>query len=150
MPKQPTQAQRAEFSRLRAFVQTLFETVWTGRGLSTDNHPSVVADRMWVRSPTSALRGIRQAATDMVEATQDFEGASLGELESRLAAAGAPSLACMRDRRVQQVFKLLQQGEIRTDDEARLLQTVLSDTADRILDSSSTSVATAMLADYER
>jgi len=91
MAKQPTQAQTAEFLRLRAFFQTVFEVLWSGIDMPLDHHPGVVADRLWAASPANALKGARAAASDMVEATQDFEGDALAALEARLAAAGAAS-----------------------------------------------------------
>ena len=151
MPKRARQAQEAEYSRLRTFVQVVLEESLSGvEGLPKDAYPSVVADRLWASSPALALKGLRMAASDMVEATQDLNGASLEALEARLLAAGAPSLASFRSQRVGQIFEILGRGKLETDDEARLLQAVLSDTAERILDAGSQQLASELLDGYER
>ena len=137
MKKPPTTTQRLEFEKLRAFVSVGFQD-----GLA-------VADRMWSESPSAALKGIRQAAADVVEMFQDVQGDDLVALEQRFAAAGAPSLAAMRSRRVADIFRVLNRAEIRTDDEWRLVNAVVSDTADRILDEPSRAIAHRLLADYE-
>ncbi len=151
MGKQPTQAQRAEYARLRVFIQTAFESGVFGdvTDLPADAHPAAVLDRLWARSPAKALKGLRAAASDVVDATQDWDDVLLGVLEARLAAAGAPSLAAMRDRRVRQIFEVLRRGGIKTEEEARLLLAVVGDTADRVLDAPATELANALLGQYE-
>ena len=104
---------------------------------------------MWSESPSVALKGLRQAAADVVEMFQDIHGDDLAALEQRFAAAGAPSLAAMRSRRVADIFRILNRPEIRTDDEWRLLNAVVSDSADRILDEPGRALGQRMLGDYE-
>ena len=111
--------------------------------------PAAVADRMWSTSPSTALKGLRQAAADVVEMYQDIKGDELAALERRFAAAGAPSLAAMRSRRVVDIFRILERAEIRSDDEWRLLNAVVSDVADRILDEPGRAVASRLLGEYE-
>src|SRR5688572_19894310 len=101
MRKPPTPAQQAEYTRLRAFVETAFESGVFGdlAGLRADAHPSAALDSLWAcSSPALALKGLRSSVSDVVEATQDWGDAAVAALESRLAAAGAPSLAAMRSR----------------------------------------------------
>jgi hypothetical protein len=86
----------------------------------------------------------------MVEMTKDLDSAAIGVLEARLAAEGAPSLTSMRDRQRLTVFQILHRGKIRTDDEWRLLNSIVADTADQMLDASSRDDACAMLRDYEQ
>ena len=80
---------------------------------------------------------------------EDIKGDDLAALEQRFAAAGAPSLAAMRSRRVVDIFRILTRAKIRSDDEWRLLNAVVSDTADRILDESNRAVAQRLLREYE-
>jgi hypothetical protein len=149
MKKDPTTAQRLEFEKLRAFVSVGFEDVCRSSAIAPEHLPAAVADRMWSTSPATALKGLRQAAADVVEMFQDFEGADLLTLEGRLAAAGAPSLAAMRSRRVAEIFRILNEAQIRGDEEWRLLNAVVSDTDDRILDDLHRAVAQRLLQEYE-
>ena len=149
MKKSPTAGQRLEFETLRAFVTVGFEDTLGASGLPPEHHPSAVADRMWSESPTIALKGLRQAAADVVEMFQDIKGDDLAALEQRFAVAGAPSLAAMRSRRVVDIFRILNRAEIRSDDEWRLLNAVVSDVEDRILDNTSRALAGRLLREYE-
>ena len=149
MKKAPTTAERLEFERLRAFVAVGFEDMCYASGLAPEHHPVAVVDRMWSTSPSTALKGLRQAAADVVEMFQDIQGDDLVALEERFAAAGAPSLAAMRSRRIVEIFRILNRAEIRSDDEWRLLNTVVSDVADRILDEPGRAVASRLLGEYE-
>ena len=73
-----------------------------------EQHPAAVVDRLWREvSPATALKGLRQAATDLVEMLQDREGDAVVAFKKRLVAAGAPSLAEMRAGRVRNVFHAL-------------------------------------------
>src|SRR5688572_7436395 len=95
--KGPTPAQQLEFEKLRAFVAVGFDDVWRSSAMAPEQHPAVVVDRMWrAESPATALKGLRQAAGDVVEMLQDLDGAELIAFEKRLAEVGAPSLADMR------------------------------------------------------
>ena len=147
--KPPTATQRLEFDKLRAFMAVGFEEMCSASGMAPEQHPVAIADRIWSESPSAALKGLRQAAADVVEMYQDMQGDDLAALERRFAAAGAPSLAAMRSRRVADIFRLLDRAEIRSDHEWRLLSAVVSDTADRILDESSRAAAERLLGEYE-
>jgi hypothetical protein len=96
MRKPPTAAQQLEFARLRAFVRVGFEDAVSSLPISPEDHPAAVADRIWAESPALALRGLREAASDVVEMLQDLRGPQEAAFEARLAAAGAPALSEMR------------------------------------------------------
>ena len=80
---------------------------------------------------------------------EDIKGDDLAALEQRFAAAGAPSLAAMRSRRVVDIFRILTRAKIRSDDEWRLLNAVASDVADGILDDANRPLAERLLREYE-
>ena len=149
MKNRPTTTQRLEFEKLRAFVAVGFADMCDASGIAPEHRPVAVVDRMWSSSPSTALKGLRQAAADVVEMYQDIKDDDLAALEQRFAAAGAPSLAAMRARRVVDIFRILNRAAIRSDDEWRLLNAVVSDTADRILDESNRAVAQRLLREYE-
>ena len=78
MPRQQTPVQKSEFQRLRTFVGVLAETVFGDlSGLPPEAHPLAAADRLWKQSPSQALEGLRAAAFDMVEATQDLDASGM-------------------------------------------------------------------------
>ena len=149
MPKDPTTAQRLEFEKLRAFAVVGFEHLYSFSATAPEDHPAAVVDRMWSESPSAALKGLRQAAADVVEMSRDVEGDDLVALEGRLAAAGAPSLAAMRERRVGDIFRILNRAAIRDDDEWRLINAVASDLDDRILGEANRALAQRLLYEYE-
>ena len=126
----PTPDQELEFTRLRAFVVVGFESL----SFPVESQVGRTADAFWAKSPSMALRGLRQAVSDVVEMTQDLEGLALDDLEARLREAGAPSLRSMRDRRLRQVFQILNRGQVRNQDEWYVLTAVLSNTDDLLLD----------------
>ncbi len=134
---------------MRAFVAAGFEYVFRSTPLPPEQHPAAVADRMWAASPATGLRGIRLAAADVVEMLQDLKGDDLLAFEKRLAEVGAPSLAAMRAGRLNNIFRVLNRGKIRDDDEWRLISAVVSDMSDRSLDEASRAVAQRLLAEYE-
>lgn len=75
-----------------------FEDVIAAVPQPGDDHPAAVADRMWAESPARALRGLREAALDVVELLRDVHGSQLSAFDARFANAGAPTLSDMRSR----------------------------------------------------
>jgi hypothetical protein len=96
MRKPPTADQALEFAQLRAFVRVGFEDAIASLPLSPEDHPVAVADRMWAESSALALRGLREAASDVIEMLQDLRGTQLAAFDARLAKAGGPTLSEMR------------------------------------------------------
>ena len=134
---------------MRAFITVGFEHVIATLPLSPDQHPAAAADRIWAQSPALALRGLREAASDVVEMLQDLHGPQLAAFDARLAKAGAPTLSDMRSRTAENVFKILIRSQIRNDDEWRLLNGVLSNVNDRLLDEPTRELANRILSAYE-
>jgi hypothetical protein len=142
-------SQRLEFARLRAFVVAGYEHVLSDLPAMPETHPGAVADRMWEEGPGPALRGLREAAADVVELMQDLDDAQLAAFELRLKQAGAPSLSAMREGRVGNLFGILHRGTIRDDDEWRLTNAALSDVTDSLLDAPARELAGHLVNDYE-
>lgn len=76
-----------------------------------------------------SLTGLREAARDMVEWSRDLEGEAVANLDAALSAAGAPTLTQMRDKRYRAFAKIIARGRIRNDDEYRLVEGLLAETA---------------------
>jgi hypothetical protein len=126
--------EQAEFDALRAFIKTVWDFAALGAVASEGQQIGGTIDAMKeTLAPSAALKGIREAANDMVEMTKDLAGADLKRLEVLLREAGAPSLESMLFRRYRQVMVLLARKEIRTEEECRLLQGELGDVEDTSL-----------------
>jgi hypothetical protein len=149
MKKQPTLTQQLEFARLRAFVVAGYEHVLSDLPAMAEAHPGAVADKMWEEGHRRALRGLREAAADVVELMQDLDDAQLAAFEQRLKQAGAPSLSAMREGRVGGLFGILHRGTIRNDDEWRLMNAAVLDVTDSLLDAPARELASRVLKDYE-
>lgn len=76
---------------------------------------------------SNSLRGLREAARDMVEACADLDPQQLAELDSELHAAGLPSVTFMRNARRTEFARIVSRGSIETSDEYRLLDSFVSD-----------------------
>ena len=85
----------------------------------------------------------------MVEAHEHVSDVERDRLEARLAGTGAPSLRSMREGRAQAIFAIVERGEIRSDEECRLISGALSDMTDRLLSGVSREVANDLIARYE-
>ena len=149
MKKQPTSSQQLEFARLRAFVVAGYEHALSDLPAMAETHPGAVADKMWEEDHRRALRGLREAAAEVVELMQDLDDAQLATFEQRLKQAGAPSLSAMREGQVADVFGILHRGTIRNDDEWRLTNAAVTDVADSLLDAPARELASRLLKDYE-
>jgi hypothetical protein len=149
MKKPPTLSQQLEFARLRAFVVAGYEHVLSDLPAMAETHPGAVADKMWEEGHPRALRGLREAAADVVELMQDLDDAQLAAFELRLKEAGAPSLSAMREGRVGDLFGILHRGTIRNEVEWRLTNAAVSDPTDQILDAPARELAESLLKDYE-
>ena len=68
------------------------------------------------------LQGLRMAVGDMLEMTAPLSAREIAEIESLLAAAGAPSLAATRLRYSKRLNTILRRGRIRSDTEYHLVR----------------------------
>ena len=98
---------------------------------------------------TRSLRGLRDAARDMVEMCEDLSSDRVAALDARLAREGLPTLSLMRNRRYQSLLAVLSRGQIRSDDEFRLVTGFASDLEAAHLSSEARAKANALLAAYE-
>jgi hypothetical protein len=96
-----------------------------------------------------SLRGLREAARDMVEMCVDLEGEQLAALDARLARAGLPTLSLMRDRRYRSLLTVLSRGRIESDDEFRVVSGFASDVEPGHLSPDARAKANALLGAYE-
>jgi hypothetical protein len=149
MGKSLTSAQQAEYDRLKAFLAVACDERFGSPNDSPEVHPLAVLDRLQGGSAAGALRGLREAVRDMIEAYKDAPDVERERLEVRLAASGAPSLRSVQRERSRSIFAIMERGEIRSDDEWRMISGALSDVTDRLLSGASRDAANALIASYE-
>lgn len=98
---------------------------------------------------TKSLRGLREAARDMVEMCEDLAANQVAALDARLARDGLPTLSEMRDRRYRNLLTVLSRGRIESDDEFRLVNSFVSDVDSPHLSGPARAKANALLGAYE-
>lgn len=98
---------------------------------------------------TRSLRGLREAARDMVEMCQDLAADQVAALDLRLAGDRLPTLSQMRNRRYRNLLAILSRGRIQSDDEYRLVNSFASEIDSPDLSSDVRSRANVLLASYE-
>src|SRR5262245_40206246 len=148
MGKPLTNAQQAEYERLKAFLAVALER-FVSPSESPEEHPLAALGRLEMRSPAGALRGLREAVRDMIDMYELAPEVERERLDVRLTARGAPSLRSVQQGRSRAILAIVERGEIRSDDEWRLISGALSDMTDRLLSGVSRDAANAMVARYE-
>ena len=101
-----------------------------------------------IRSSRS-LRGLREAARNMVEMCEDLAAEQAAALDARLARDGLPTLSQMRNRRYRRLLTVLSRGRIESDDEFRLVNGFVSDVDSPYLSDPARAKANALLGAYE-
>jgi ribosomal protein L29 len=116
---------QAELERLKRFALTVADFIL---GLAPES--PIAGLRSQVAGPLEAarsLRGVREAARDMVEWAQDLTAEQLQALDAQLSAHGLPTLSLMRRARGREIARILTRGTIESEDEFRLLNGAVSD-----------------------
>ncbi len=71
------------------------------------------------------ISGIRQAARDMVEASQDVQGEELNRIDNKLNELNLPSLTNMRQKDLSKFLQILSRNKVKNEDEWYLLRSYL-------------------------
>jgi hypothetical protein len=146
-PRPLTGIDAEEFRVLKLVLDVLCPRLLPAALLTDEIDPSRQLERLVRRAPRAALRGLREAVDDLMEATQDLKGDQLEELDSALQAAGAPTVTDLHRRRTRRVLEVLRAGEVASDQEYRLLAAVLSDVDSPMLSPSDRRLAETLLCD---
>ena len=96
-----------------------------------------------------SLSQLRMVLSDMLEWTQDINGAELEEINTNLASMGLPTLSLMRDENYKKLIKIISKGKIGNDSEYNLIMTYLNDIDKSCLSENEISKANKLLFDYE-
>ena len=102
------------------------------------------ADReAWLKSP---IAGVRQAANDMLEATEDIKDKELNRLDKLLSEKGLPTLSRMRAKGYKKVIQLLSRNTLNNEEEWRLLRAFVET---RLLEKAESEQAQSLMSKYE-
>jgi hypothetical protein len=129
----------SEKERLRGFVLTIVEFI----GLPVDE-PALEPIRA-----CNNLRGLRMAATDMIDSCQDLTSQQVKQLDQLLVTSGFPTLSEMRDRSLQRLRRILSNRRVATVDERRFLESYLSDVDSDVVTEEDRALANRILAEYD-
>jgi hypothetical protein len=112
-----------ELERLKKFCIVVLDFI------AESATPGVVARDQFVRAleDASSVRGMRDATRDMIEWGGALPPGQIRELDSRLVAFGLPTFSLMRAKRGREVSRVLARGRIDSEEEYRLLTSVVSD-----------------------
>ena len=118
-----------EFAELSAYV-SLFATLVWGIPASSSSHPShhmaVIPGKV---SKSQRLSGLRQAANDTIEATQDLSPDKVAEIDAAFKDHHALTLTEARRRYWSKYKAVIKRGRIRNDTEYYLVVGVVTDMA---------------------
>lgn len=95
----------------------------------------------------TSVKAARTLVSDLLEWTQDLSGQDLVTLDQSLAVENLPTLTLMRTREDAGFTTILKRGRIADDDEFRLVNARLADTALSLSDADR-ALADSLLADY--
>ena len=135
-----------EKDQLRGFVLRVVDFV-VGRHSDPDA-ASLFANLDPIRRSQS-IRGLREAASDMVEWCQDLSPELVAELDQDLSDAGLPSLSAMRDHRYRSLIGILARRRIPSESDYRLLAGYIADVDDPALSTADRDRAERMLSEFQ-
>ena len=127
-----------EKEKLVEFTFTLMEELGASSLVQAINRED------WLGYP---IAGIRQAADDMVEASQDIKADELEKLDKILIEKNLPTLSKMRDKNYKKLLQILSRNEIKSETEWRLLRSFVDS---EILNEHESNQTKVMIEEYER
>ena len=136
-----------ERAQLRGFVLRVLDFM-VGR-LSDPDAASLLKNGRDPIRRSQSLRGLREAASDMVEWCQDLTPEMVAELDQGLSGVGLPSLSAMRDHRYRSLIGILARKRISSESDYRLLAGWLADVGDPLLSTVDRDRAERMLAEFQ-
>ncbi|KFL35704.1 hypothetical protein [Arenimonas donghaensis] len=138
-----------EYAELNAFVD-MYATHFMKIGPADPMHPTNVGRHMVATlGKSKALVGLRQAASDAVEALQDFDHQQVEVLDSALKRAGIVTLTELRRRHSRKYKSILKRGSVRNEAEYYLIAAVMNDCSDS-LDSQEIDRLNSILSNFEK
>jgi hypothetical protein len=124
-------ARTYELDRLKRFSELVVVSMPNAAGPLA----SLQTDLLTAIAQIDSLKSARTVVRDLLEWTQDVGGPALAELDHRLAEAGLPTLSLMRSSENSQFIAILKRGSIDSEEEYRLVDLRLLDTASSLSDS---------------
>jgi len=175
MPRRDTAERDAEYERFKSFILAFAEFLdadavadprpsWSG-GLEpdgqlvwTEHRDSPVPIAETLREAIASLEqqrprgwraGVRDGLQDLLEMTKDLSPQKVQLADSKLKAAGVPTLSTMRSEIWRTVPKLIERGRIKTESEYYLLVERLNNATDAELSQAARNQIAEMVAEFE-
>jgi hypothetical protein len=137
-----------DYLELKSFFEAFSAKYFPKNNLPADRQPLVLLLALEKKGRTFALRQLRQMVADCVEMSRALPEEEVQRFDAQLASRGIPGLAAMRVMYSKQYRRILKRGEIRSEDEYRLVQ-VIAYGAEDSADEDELALVTKLLRTYE-
>jgi hypothetical protein len=114
-----------DYEKLKLFVGKFFDWHEARPGLPAEVHPLFVLASFEKTSPANAKKGLQMAVNDIVEDTTDWTPEQVALADTKLLAAGAPTLSEVRRRYSKKYLQILKRGVIRSETEYYLVKGII-------------------------
>jgi hypothetical protein len=136
-----------EYAELRGFFEAFSAKYFPKNNLPADRQPLALLAVLEKAGRATALRQLRQMVTDCVEMARALPEDEAHRFDLELTERGIVGLAAMRRRYSRSYRQVLKRGEIRTEDEYRLVRAIADDSTD--IPTDERAVVEGMLRAYE-
>jgi hypothetical protein len=137
-----------EYATMKAFLSFYADRYFKLEGLPPELRPIACLEVLEKKGIKTALRGLRMAINDCVEASFRFDRAEVAKLDSELRKLGIVTLSELRMRYSKAYARIKKRGQIKTEDEYYLVRNVLDDPTVKI--SEERELLEKMISEYER
>lgn len=119
-----------EYAELKRFFEAFSARYFPKNNLPADRQPLAVLAVLEKAGRTAALRQLRQMVTDCIEMARALPEDEAHRFDVELAERGIVGLSTMRRRYSKSYRQILKRGEIRTEDEYRLMRPIADESTD--------------------
>lgn len=119
-----------EYAELKRFFEAFSTRYFPKNNLPADRQPLALLAVLEKAGQTAALRQLRQMVTDCIEMARALPEDEAHRFDVELAERGIVGLSTMRRRYSKRYRQILKRGEIRTEDEYRLMWPIADESTD--------------------
>ena len=123
-----------QYATMKAFLAFYADRYFDLETLPPEKRPIACLEVVEKRGMKTALRGLRMAINDCVEASLHFDHAEVTKLDSELRKRGIVTLSELRMRYSKGYARIKKRGRIKNDDEYYLVRNVLDDPTEKAPD----------------
>jgi hypothetical protein len=138
-----------DYLELKRFFEAFSRKYFPRNTLPANLQPLAALEALEKTGRTLAHRELRQMVCDCVEMSRSLPDDEVRRFDAELATRGIVGISVMRSRYSKEYRRILQRGEIRTEDEYRLVRAIADTVADTASKDELALIAT-LLRDYEQ